>query len=454
LSSILAISNSSDLFLIIVALFLLSSIILLLFIVLKKHAKVRPWVKATLLVIWCVSLLSVIANIILGGYNGYYLQTRTATDVLYVTNDGSHALYMRQPSNTYVINTTLYAYGNNKMKRVEFNKNIHTLSTLDGENIIFSDGNTILSYNSRTKKRENLYKTGNSITFLAINPNGKNFVCTRSNKPLGESLVPNIYRKYSYLRQSSEQDVIIELCLYDFKTKDVTILDYGKEEYGKTVSFPSISGDKIVFVADGNILLYDLSSHETRFLAHGFWPRISKGGKYVIYMNSIGNYFNIYRYNISSSNIVQISPDSNEYEQYIQQYTGLLDTFFDHDISNASTFFDISDDGNIVAYIESVVEKNNMDITIARHIYYHNFLTNETIKFNPFEGVNSRNNLQLCTLKLSGNGRYLLFTGNSLTKNETDNLIDVYIKDMETGEVKCLSTQSFTWFSPKIRLKI
>jgi len=63
--------------------------------------------------------------------------------------------------------------------------------------------------------------------------------------------------------------------------------------------------------------------------------------------------------------------------------------------------------------------------------------------------------LPVTTLSLSGNGRYLMFLGNGFfTKDETDNLINVYIKDLQTGELTLLSDTKSTWFSPKIRLKV
>ena len=418
-----------------------------------------------------IFIIIVVQCIMLWSYLGYVfmdLETKVATDVVYVDNTGEKVLYTRQPSGTSLLWSTLYAYdANNKheIKRYELNRDtgITSLLNYDNSNVILSSANSIRLCNLKGKTNKILYNTDNDnlITFITMSNDKKYLVFTERHKVV---VSDRIYGAIDYrwlsdpLFNYGSVDTKGDIYLYDIKTLSAKIMPYDKDKYGNKPAFPSCSIDnKIIFSSDDNILCYSLDTDNTTFITNGYWPKISENGKYIIYLGIIKEgVSNIYRYNMETKKSEQITFNAGVIEDSVGNKnftTCIADIAFD--LSNMSTFFDISDDGNIVVYTEiKTWSSNNSDKKVSTNICYYNFATDETIKFMTIAPSRQSRVSSFCKLTLSGNGRYLLFTGDGLIDEEARYLPNVYMKDMETGEVKCLSIQSFTWFSPKIRLKI
>ena len=434
-------------------------IILFLSVFLKKYIKISRLFK----IMCCVALICfgsyIMALMFISSYVTQYLKDSTITDALYIGDKAENALYIRQSSGHESIRPTLYLVEQDATVRYQINKSANLFEYYDADNVILSDGKIITLYNLKLRKEQTIYNAKEkTITFLSLSEDKKTLIFTVLDEMPYSYDNPKSFRKGTdFMFLADKEKLNSSIYSYNLENRTLQKLEYDQDLYGNLTSFPSyIPDSKVVFASNDNILLFELDTGTTTFLTKGFWPRVSKNGNYVVYISFASGYFiNMYRYDIEKIKIEQINSDRDNLNEMTEQYIDVGEFLSGNKkISNMSSFFDISDDGNTVAYLSTVTKKDSPNSIVAQYIYYYNFSTNKTVKFNPFEQLEGGRHWQVCTLKLSGNGRYLMFTGNGLAEGETKYLPDIYVKDMQTGELTLLSDTKSTWFSPKIRLKI
>jgi len=459
----------------VILLFLSTSISVVLFVRKKLFKQDDEKINKIMSISAWVACVMIICNLMMCfmlSYTRMFLAKDTATDVLYINDDFDSAMYVRLPMASNTIPPTLYInnFKHNITKRVTPTEDINGAVLIDDNTVIFSVKKHIVKYNFKDKKKEILYtSSGNIATISSLSFDDVNKKLSFSEIDAG--IIYSIVRQYRRVTDpfygEYKDDTTGRIYLYDLVSNYVKQIKYDTEKLGKVPIFPSsaFNGD-IVFNSDDNILFYDTKTEKVSFLTKGYWPKISKNGKFIMFMNykadkDYEELFDVYRFNIetkkteliSSNRSKDIFADSANFVQYIdpQKMNGA------YVLSNMSTFMDISDDGNIVAYLGNMHDYKNslFQKRINSTIYYYNCSTGITQEIISFE--ESRKiyyGMQTCTLKLSGNGRYLMFTANGLTNVERSGLTDIYVKDMQTGELTLLSDTKSTWLSPKKKLKI
>jgi len=425
----------------------------------KKIAANILWVSMT------ATFLSVGLFVMLFVYTSYekeYLKI-AVTATISIDNEGNGLYFRHSNRGQFLKNPMLYNFANGKTTRYEVDEYVSQIVVSeDNSTAIIVTEKNILAYNLNNSTKDILYNVEKVfVTDLAFSTDEKKIAFVQIPTP------------------SYPNPQINNFVFCDLSTKEITAIDYDEKKYGKSITKPTCANnDTMAFASDDNIMLYDFKTKKVRFLTKGLEPKISKNGKYIVYISKNNDEItNVYRYDIANNEYEPVSYNSI-LSATTKQYGDMSE--FVHNYYFMLNGVDISDDGNIIAYIEveeglqtieespeveDKIIKNNPNIIrhentqkkiITKKICYYNFNDTTTTKFDAFPLEKKSNNmLPVTTLSLSGNGRYLMFTGDGFFKeNETENLINVYIKDLQTGELTLLSDTKSTWFSPKIRLKV
>jgi len=310
----------------------------------KKIASTILWVSMT------ATFLSVGLFVMLFVYTSYekeYLKS-AVTETISVDNEGNGSYFRHSNRGQFLKNPMLYNFANGKTTRYEFDRSIFQIVNNNDNTITIEAGTNTIAYDLKTNT-QNAVSTSNEI--IAIS---------------------HIKDKYAYNVENAT----------------------------------CANNDTMAFASDDNIMLYDFKTKKVRFLTKGLEPKISKNGKYIVYISKNNDEItNVYRYDIANNEYEPVS-----YNSILSATTkryGYMSEFV-HNYYFMLNGVDISDDGNIIAYIEveeglqtieespeveDKIIKNNPNIIrhentqkkiITKKICYYNFNDTTTNKFDAF----------------------------------------------------------------------
>ncbi len=105
----------------------------------------------------------------------------------------------------------------------------------------------------------------------------------------------------------------------------------------------------------------------------------------------------------------------------------------------------ISDDGRYVAFMSNASNLVSADTNNVYDVFVHDRLTGQTIRASvSTEGIQGNNESGLFGVAISGDGRYVAFnsSANNLVADDTNNIWDVFVHDLVTGNTERISIAS------------
>ena len=376
------------------------------------------------------------------------------TDVVYISNDGSACLYLTQKiRKTYndVLPPTLFmANGNgNVRKRFVFDDLIQDIAVV-GESFFYTDGRNINSCNYNTEKYSHIFKLDEEygyICSLDITYDKKFLVFTTANEVEARDEYRVSWRsELNYDTTSSTSSprnsdtATGELYLYNMETKELEEIgfDGGYEKYPQ---FPSISNNNIVvFSLDDSIFSYDIKTKKTVRLATGQWPQMAKNSDIIMFKERREGYKNnvsdVFTYDLSDKdrNIINL-PKEND------NMSISYGSAFQMNATYASKYFDISADGNVVAFFAQEYEITDRSTTLmGKKVVVLDRTSGDTVTIPRVRGLRTIDQFDVQnSLALSNNGKYLAYSGYGFLK-DNKNIPEVYIMNIKTKKMTKVNT--------------
>ena len=390
-------------------------------------------------------------------YKRLWIRQMTATDVIFV-GENSDNVYIRQTSVYEPFTAEIYVdtdvLGKN---RLNIDKSVRGLALSQYDNLIIASNNNVYSFNIRSKKTEKIYSGSPNlfISSLIADKNSEYIVFTDIATLENDDLSGINYRNYRIgldnLFSNHEGNITVgKVHIYNTEKQILNTVKFD-EKYGAVPVFPSIAkNNTMVFSVNDNILLYDIDKEKTEFLTKGYWAKLAGQGKYMVYLKGDDNeyIYQIYLYDILSrtEKALTVNEKNGEQKKLLYNYPHVFN--YNFGVSNLSNFIDISDDGSIIVFATGIYD--GMDIKNQR-IYVYDTLKSTVFDFAPFKKLESET-FQISTVKLSGNGEKLIFTGNGLSHFETRDWPDVYIMDTKTHRISITSNHYKRIFVKRKRL--
>jgi len=397
------------------------------------------------------------------GYTKHYLREFTNTTPIKIFNNGN-AFYMRQSTEKLgKLNPTVYIdfQSKKKVEKILFDKAIIDLYIPSTNKIILTDGKNIIKLDLENKNKSILYSIGTNnrdyISSISSNDNGDIIVFTTvKNVDLQHHNLHNAFSLFSEYFYSALGNIY----MLEVKDKRLKSISFDKK-YGSSSNAPTLSENGFVFQTNkDNILYYDFANDKVMFITQGKQPKISTDGNIIIYLKpktirlkeelTEFTVYDIYRYDIKRKTEESISTKRNSSDSDIIQH-GYLYNIHDKSNANFSSYFDLSADGNIIAYMTLRAKSYLHGYKyVSYKLNYYNHLTKVTDSITYDNGLS---NFDVPGISLSNNGHYMLFSGNLNKKTKNSYFNQVYVKDMQTGELILLSDTKSTWFSKQTKIK-
>jgi len=405
----------------------------------------------------------------------------TVLDTIKVADDGKLSFYLSQHAKFQSFKsfpTTLYVASQKRKedKAITFSSPIIGMSVTNNGSFVCANNDIVMLYDYKKEEEKVIFSADaakEEIVFSSIANDDASFIVFTVAKVPKYDMRRTGYPFASYCSLQGS-----DIYIYDVKNDIKSTISYVKNP-DQVLTAPTISNaGKVTFSIDNQIYLYDTSTKKVSVLTDGEYPLISKNGEYIVFREALPqklqqnkkeegvasppnvdtaqhDTYSIYRYDIKNKKRELISPARNSKDALTAHLQHGAWQDMDHRFSNTATFYSISADGNIIAY-SSIKNPRKKTEDGKKREFLVSYYDVKAKKLTIVAIFAEKNNEMTPTITLSDNGRYLLFTGNGLTEKEDKFAMDVYLKDMQTGALRCLSTPLKRQFlyMPKDMVKI
>lgn len=196
----------------------------------------------------------------------------------------------------------------------------------------------------------------------------------------------------------------------------------------------------------GDVFLHDMKTSTTELISVAtdgqsanelsFWPSVSEDGRYVAFMS-----------NASDLISVDINNTWDIFLRDRKAGTTSLASFaYDHTQTNSQSEYPmISANGRYIAFASDATNIVSDDTNGYRDVFEYDRVTGKTMRVSlSSDGTQTDNGTQMFALSISANGKYVAFASlaTTLVPDDTNAAWDIFVHDSDTGETTRVSVSN------------